>query len=222
VNDVVTAAAVREALAALAGTPQGALAARFTAPLVTAIVADAAEAEDPWLLPALLEVASALERVGVPRGRQFVLLGCDGGPTGSEVRSLAVRLRDDLSLAVIAHDPGGATFTAGHAADGTPIELDDEVREAEAILCIGRGFAADGRVKGGPYLLAPGVASVRTRAAISAARARGGERAALGLALEAERLAPVDLAVCWDDRGHVAAGRGREQFIGLARAAGLD
>ena len=214
------ARAVRAALGCLAREPEGALAARFTAPLVTAIVAESTN--DEWLVPALDEVSRALERVGVPRGRQFVLLGQDGGANASRVRAHAARLRDALSLAAFAHDPAGVVYTAGRAADGTPIELDDELREAEAMICIGRGFAAAGRVLGGPYLLAPGVASGRTRRAFEQARARGGERAALALALEAESFAPVDLAVCRDDRGHVVAGRGRECFAALARAASLD
>jgi hypothetical protein len=53
------ARAVRAALDALAGSPEGALAARFTAPLLTAIVVDVGEG--PWLVPALAEVALALE-----------------------------------------------------------------------------------------------------------------------------------------------------------------
>ena len=220
-NDAAAVArAVRDALGALAGAPHGALAARFTAPVLTAIVAE--DGEDPWLLPAVAEVSLALDSVGVPRGRQFVLLGHGGAAAATVERERVSRLRHQLSLAVFAHDPAGAVFTAGRAADGTPIELDDELREAEAIVCIGRGFAADGRVHGGPFLLAPGVASVRTRAAFAAARARGGERAALALALEAESLAPVDLAVCWDDRGRVTAARGGEHFAALARAAGFE
>jgi len=217
------ARAVREALGALDDSAQGALAARFAAPLVTALVADAADAahasDDTGLVPALLEVSRALERVGVPRGRQFVLLGHGGAVSRAELRARAARLRGELALALFAHDPAGATFTVGQAGDGTPIELDDELREAEAILCIGRSFAAAGRVHGGPYLLVPGVASQRTRDAIAAARTRGGEDAELEIALEAEKLAPVDLSVGWDDRGRVLAGRGCERFAALARAA---
>jgi len=213
------ARAVREALDSLARAPEGGLAARFTAPLVTAIVAEAVD--DPRLVPALAEVSSALERVGVPRGRQFVLLGHDGAASAPDVRARAAQLRRTLSLAAFAHEPDGATFTAGRAGDGTPLELDDELREAEGVLCMGRGFAAAGRVVGGPYLLVPGVASARTRLALAGARARGGERAALEFALAAEVALPVDLAVCWDEQGRVVAGRGRERFAALARAAGF-
>jgi len=213
------ARAVRAALGALAGAPEGGLEAMFTAPLVTAIVAEAGD--DARLVPALAEVAGALERVGVPRGRQFVLLGHDGTASRTDVRARAAQLRRELALAAFAHEPDGAMFTAGRAGDGTPIELDDELREAEAVVGIGRGFAAAGRVIGGPYLLVPGVASERTRRALADARARGGERAALALALAAEVAVPVDLAVCWDEQGRVLAGRGRERFAALARAAGF-
>jgi hypothetical protein len=213
------ARAVRAALDALAGSPEGALAARFTAPLLTAIVVDAAEG--PWLVPALAEVALALEQVGVPRGRQFVLLGCDSAEGAVDARARAGRLRREVELAVIAHDPGSAGFTAGRTADGTALELDDELREAEAIICIGRGFATAGRVQGGPYLLFPGVACARARRAFAAARTKHGEAAALALALAAETAAPVDLAVCWDDHGRIVAARGREHFRALARATGF-
>jgi hypothetical protein len=213
------ARAVRAALDALAEMADGPLAARFTAPLVTAIVADADEG--PWLVPALSELSTALAGVGVPRGRQFVLLGHDSAPRGNEARARATLLRRELALAAVAHTPAAAAFTAGQAADGTPIELDDELREAEAVICIGHGSAAAGRVHGGPYLLLPGVASERTRRAFAAARARGGERAGLALALAAEAAVPVDLALCWDDRGRIVAARGREHFAALARTAGL-
>jgi len=213
------ARAVREALAALVAAPEGGLEARFTAPLVTAIVAEAVE--DARLVPALAEVSGALERVGVPRGRQFVLLGHDGTASHVDVRARAAQLHRELALVAFAHEPDGATFTAGRAGDGTPIELDDELREAEGVLCIGRGFAAAGRVVGGPWLLVPGVASARTRLALAGARARGGERAAMEFALAAEAAVPVDLAVCWDEQGRVVAGRGRERFAALARAAGF-
>jgi hypothetical protein len=157
----------------------------------------------------------------VPRGRQFVLLGHDGVAGRTDVRARAAQLGRELALATFAHEPDGAMFTAGRAGDGTAFELDDELREAEGIVCVGRGLVAAGRVVGGPWLLVPGVASARTRRALADARARGGERAALALALAAEAAAPVDLAVCWDERGRVVAGRGRERFAALARAAGF-
>src|SRR5262249_45180354 len=130
-------------------------------------------------------------------------------------------LRRQLLLAAVAHEPRDPAFTPGRLADGTPIELDDELREAEAVICVGRSEVSPGRVRGGPYLLLPGVASQGTRRGFAALRARGGERAALAAALAAEAALPVDLAVGWDETGRVRAGRGRDAFRALARAAGL-
>ena len=208
-------AAVR---AALAAPEDGALAGRFPAPLVTALVADSSEPE-PRLAEALGELTATLASLGVPRGRQLVLLG--GDPVVADAPARAQRLAARLGLPVLVHAPEYPGFVAGRLADGTPLELDDELREAEGVLCVGRGFAAAGRVVGGPYLLVPGVASARTRLALAGARARGGERAALEFALAAEVALPVDLAVCWDEQGRVVAGRGRERFAALARAAGF-
>jgi len=213
------AAAVRAALDGLATSGEGGLAARFTAPLVTAIVVDASEG--PWLVPALAALTDALAHVGVPRGRQFVLVGRDSAYGSGEARARAAALRRELLVAAVAHEPGDPAFTPGRLPDGTPLELDDELREAEAVLCVGRAFGAGGRVQGGPYLLAPGVASQATRRAFAALRARGGERAALAAALAAEAALPVDLALCWNEVGRVSAARGRDAFHALAKAAGF-
>jgi hypothetical protein len=209
---------VRDALEAPEGSP---LATLFTAPLVTALVVDLREAcFDPRLAQALNVVCDALERVGVPRGRQFVLAGGALGDLVPRPEDWLAGLRRGFSLDVMLHDPTRA-FTAGRTPEGEPIELDDELREAEAILCIGRGFAATGQVHGGPYLLVPGVASLATRRAFETRRAYGGERGALAFALAAEAQAPVDLALTWDAKGHVRAGRGRTRFAALAHAAGF-
>jgi hypothetical protein len=210
------ALAVRAALAAIG---PGGLRAHFTAPLVTAIVADTADGAR--LAPALAEVVTALERVGVPRGRQFVLLGSASPVSRSQSSERVAELAGALSLPVIAHRPDGPAYTAGRTPHGVAIELDDELREAEAVLCVGAGHAAPGRMRGGPYLLAPGVAASAFRDVLEHERARDGERAAIALALAAEAAVPVDLAVCWDDRGNVVAGRGRECFAALAAAAGF-
>jgi len=47
-------------------------------------------------------------------------------------------------------------------------------------------------------------------------------RAALALALAAEREAVVDLALCWSADGRVRAGRGRTQFDAVVTEAGLS
>jgi hypothetical protein len=209
---------VREALAAPGDSP---LATLFTAPLITAVVVDLREAcFDPRLAQALHVLRDALERVGVPRGRQFVLAGGTLQDLVPRPEEWLAELRRELALDVMLHDPARA-FAAGRTPDGDLIELDDELREAEAIVCMGRGFAATGCVHGGPYLLVPGVASLATRHAFETRRAYGGERAALAFALAAEAQAPVDLALTWDAKGRVHAGRGRTQFAALARAAGF-
>ena len=210
---------VREALVAPEGSS---LATLFTAPLVTALVVDFAEARaDERVRLALLEVSAALGRVGVPRGRQFVLMGGTVHASAPGVKEWLAGLGRQLALPVFAHDPTRG-FTAGRTPSREPIQLDDELREAEAILCIGRGFATAGRVHGGPFLLVPGVASLATIQAWEARRAEAGEGGALALALAAEEHAPVDLAISWDARGdRVRAGRGRTQFAALAREAGF-
>ena len=213
---------VREALVAPEGSP---LATLFTAATITALVVDFAEARADERVPlALLAVRDGLERVGVPRGRQFVLVGGTvqaAAPGVPGVKEWLAGLGQRLALTVLAHDPS-RWFTAGRTPAREPIELDDELREAEAIVCIGRGFATAGRVHGGPFLLVPGVASLATAQAWAARRAEAGERGALSLALAAEEQAPVDLAIHWDDRGdRVRAGRGRTQFAALAREAGF-
>ena len=210
---------VREALVAPEGSP---LATLFTAPLVTALVVDFSEARaDERVRLALHEVRDALERVGVPRGRQFVLVGGTVHVSAPGVKEWLSGLSQGLALTVFPHDPS-RSFTAGRTPAGEPIQLDDELREAEAIVCVGGFESSAVPVRGGPYLLVPGVASAATIHAWAARRAEAGERGALALALAAEEHAPVDLAISWDAQGdRVRAGRGRTQFAALAREAGF-
>lgn len=201
---------------ALAAPEAGPLAARFTAPLMTALVADASE-DRVRLGLALAELIRALDRIGVPRARQFVLLG--GDPPAPGAHESARALREALGVPVLTSLPDRAGFVAGRLDDGTPIELDDELREAEAIVTVG-GWNPDAAApRGGAALLCPGVACAPTRAAYAAARARGGG-AAWAFALAAERAAPVDLSLAWDDSGQVLAASGRSAFAAHARAAG--
>ncbi len=206
-------AAVRAALARPEG---GSLAGRFPAPLVTALIADAAEARTPHVRVALEELIAALDAVGVPRGRQFVLgVHADGSRPAVDVAAW----REALHVPVLAHDPDMASFTAGHDERGAAIELDDELREAEAIVCVGPGYAASGAVHGGPFLLAPGAAARATVAAWREARRRGGERAAVEWSLAVEARVGVDLTLTWDPAGRVSAAGGRARFDTLAREA---
>jgi hypothetical protein len=217
VKRVRSADLVKRVRSALATPADGALATRFTGPLVTALVADASE-EPRRLALVLAELIRALDHIGVPRARQFVLLG--GDPPASDAAAIALALREALGVPVFVNAPERAGFVAGRLADGTPVELDDELREAEAIVTVGAwGIGADGP-RGGAALLCPGVASAATRAAYAAARARGAGPA-WAFARAAEREAPVDLSLAWDDAGRVVAASGRSAFATHAREAGL-
>lgn len=177
----------------------GTLGSRFVAPLVTWLVADAAAGEE--LEDALAGTMRALERVGVLRGRQFVLLG--GGEPTPEAKARARALRGALGVPVLVHEPGREGFVAGTLADGTPIELDDELREAEAIVVVAGGSAASVA-----RTVVPGVAVARTRAAFERAVADS-EASAWAFVRAAELQSPIDLLVWWDAAGEVRAAGGR-------------
>lgn len=196
------------------------MARHFAIPAVTAIVADG-EAGEPERL-ALAELTEAMVRVGVPRGRMFVLLTGSATP-GPRERERARELRDTLGVAVIPHDPAQAAFEPGRLATGGPLALDDELREAEAVVVCGR-FGVDGRgeVRGGPAALLPGLASAATRAAFEAALPAGDARsrsaAWLATAMSVLEHVPVDFALVWsgDDPPAFRAGAGREVFEACA------
>ena len=181
---------VRRALADADGGPLGR---RIRAATITAIIADARG--DVRDAAAIAELVEALERAGVPRGRQFVLLGSDP-PDLAAARDAARSLRASLGIPVLAHDPAGrARFLAGTLESGVPVELDDELREAEEVVLAGRFAAGEsGELRGGPALLWPGLASARARAARSAAPDAA---SALAEAASAMALAPVDFALVW-------------------------
>ena len=206
--------------AVLAAPETGPLAARFPAPLITAIVAGAEPEDLERLELALTELITALAAVGVPRGRQFVLLGSLMPAPASESVG---RLRAALAVPVLVHDPRDSDFVAGHGPEGERFELDSELREAEAVVVVGPARAGADGLQGGVGLLCPGVVSAGTRAAWEAVRAAGGPHAANAFALALERAVPADLALLWHADGAVTAGEGRAQFAALrARPATLD
>lgn len=189
--------------------------ARFASPLVTAIVADLGSAPFETLVPLLLAVVTTLESVGVRRGRQFVLfVRADGARTAGDPRAW----RQALEIPVLFHDPAEPTFSVRQGE--TPIDLDDELREAEAIVTMGPAEVEPGGVTGGPFLLCPGAAGARTVERWDLIRDLHGLEAAMGFSREVERLAPVDLAITWDATGEVTVAPGGERFAALARAAG--
>jgi len=209
----------RSVRGALACPLDGPLTTHLAAPLVTALIAEAGEGGREALEIALAEVVAALHKVGVPRGRQFVLLACsrEGAPAGEPDR-----LRAALGIPVLVHDPEAAVFEVGRSASGVAFELNDDLREAEAVVAVGPTASARGQLRGGPFLLCPGVASARTIAAWRSVGEKGGDSAAVAFALEVEAAAPVDLALTWDAAGSATAARGRARFEALAREAGLD
>ena len=213
---------VRRALAAPLGGP---LRTRFTAPRITALVADGQA--DERVQMALAELADALVGVGLPRGRMFTLL-TGGGPAGVTPRERARELHDTLGMPVLVHDPAASAHTrAGVLADGTVLELDDELREAEAVVIVGR-YGTDARqaVRGGPNALLPGLAS----AACAAASAPPANLAwpdkvlwASERGREAASQMECDFALLWsdDDPPQVMAGAGVEVFAACIAAGWL-
>ncbi len=212
--------AFRAQIEAAAMAPaDGTLGSRFVAPLVTWLVADARAGEE--LGDALAGTMRALERVGVLRGRQFVLLG--GAPfddvAQTAARGRARELRTRLGVPVLVHDLTREGFAAGTLPDGTPLELDDELREAEAIVSVAGGT---------PWACAtnvvPGACVARTRAAFAEVLARGDRVAAWAFVRAAEQLAPIDLAVSWDETGAAWSASGVHALAELETAdrAGLN
>ena len=209
-------AEVRRALAAPLG---GSLSRRFGAATVTALVGNARGDERDVV--ALAELMDALVRVGVPRGRMLLLLAGER-PGDADASGRARELRDTLGVPVITHDgEHGAHFRVGALANGVEIQLDDELREAEAIVVVGRfSGEIEAGVCGGPAALVPGLASAATRRALLAGQAGSQSgvaariEAVLAAAREACTLAPVDFALLWsdDDPPRVLAGVGTEVF----------
>ena len=202
--------AVRRALAA----PMGAtLAQRFPAPHVTVLVGDAELRSHDEV--ALVEVAEALTRVGLPRGRMMALLA-GTQPLDAARRERARELHDILGMPVVLHDPiGGTSFAVATTGSGFTIQLDDELREAEAVVVVGE-FADDHArgVHGGPFALLPGLASAETRDLWANQMSTNGQGSRDARLLESARevlaLVKVDLALVWDesDPPEVRAGGG--------------
>jgi hypothetical protein len=118
----------------------------------------------------------------------FTLL-TGAGPAGVTPRERARELHDTLNIPILVHDPARSAHSrAGVLADGTVLELDDELREAEAVVVVGR-FGTDRAqaVRGGFCALAPGLASAACAAALTA-----------------------DAASPWTQRVEQATARGRE------------
>jgi hypothetical protein len=185
-------AELRRALAAPLGGPLGRT---VHLPALTAVIADGRDGEREEV--ALAEMLDALVRVGVPRGRQLVLLA-------HAAREHASRLRTILGVPVIAHDPLRASgWVAGKLANGVTVELDDELREAEELVLLGAcGAAPESGPRGGAAALWPGLASGAAVAAHAGTLPQAPEaRCVAGLAAAREVLAlvPAAFALLWND-----------------------
>lgn len=198
-------AEIRRALA----TPVGAkLSQVFYAPRVTVLVADAQGGERDVM--ALSELADALVRVGTARGRQMTILAGADRP-GDALRERARMLRATLGMPVVVHDPGAASpYSPGSVESVGPLGLDDELREAEAVVVVGRfsrGMA--GAMHGGPALLLPGLADADTRERFR--KAGAGDALSFAVLDHVE----VDFALVWDsgDPSRARAGAGRETLL---------
>lgn len=197
--------AVRRALAAPAGV---ALPVALHAPTVTAVVASPHHL--PWVEAALGVVLRALPRAGIAGGRTGVIFASEGGEPPRAVEAAAARVRQAFGVPALVHRPGAPCFGVGTTSGGVPVELDDELREAEAIVTVGAvGGTSPCGWDGGPSLLFPGLCSARTREEIRA-RYESLEWYRRQEA-DARALAPVDYGVAWSILGKpylVFAGEG--------------
>jgi nickel-dependent lactate racemase len=122
------------------------------------------DATRPAFLPEILPVVLAeLERQGVARRRVQIAIAGGAHATPSDARARALVGEEAARGVVHRHDASsGPHFRAGETHRGTPVELDDALREAEAVVAIGpvawHYFAGYG---GGPKLVFPGMASRR-------------------------------------------------------------
>ncbi len=201
-------AEVRRALAAPVGAT---LAQVFNAPRVTVIVADAQGGERDVM--ALSELAEALVRVGTARGRMMTILAGADRP-GDALRERARMMRATLGMPVVVHDPGAASpYSPGSVEGVGPLGLDDELREAEAVIVVGRfSRGTGGMLHGGPALLLPGLADADTRERFRTAGAGD------ALCFAALDHVEVDFALVWDsgDPSRARAGAGRETLLQCA------
>jgi hypothetical protein len=153
-------------------------------PAVTALVLDGGDLGRA--LDALGALLAVMRAAGLPPRRALGLV------------ALAAAVPPSAhGVPLVAHDPvRSPCFRLGVTPGGLALELDDELREAEAVIVLGR---ADGP-GGGHALVLPGLASASCAAAHRAAGGSPDEARA------AARLLGVDHAVLWDAPGRVVAG----------------
>ena len=209
-------ASLRDALLTALLAPTGArLEQVFHAPFVTVLLAERDGGEAGR---AALELArDELSRRGVACGRQMVLLASTR-PPGASHRDEAKALRARLGIPVVLHDPERSPSMLSSGEDPLAIELDDELREAEAVMVVS-AIRNSGRFGegGGEELLLPGAASAATLRRCEALAVHAEGRTALARA--AARSCTIDYALLWtDDFAHAWAGEAPRVFE-TARAA---
>jgi nickel-dependent lactate racemase len=195
--------AVSRALERPAGGP---LASAIPAAAQTVIVVDAGDARSRAALPVVI---AALVRSGHPRGRLVVVAAAAATPARTEASARAAWTEAAGGVPVVFHDADrSAVFRAGRTAEGIDVEVDDELREAEAVVALGAiRESGAGMRRPAEWLIVPGLASRATcetlRAATSPSR---GSRAldAHDAWSAAAALVHVDFEIAW--RG----GEGRE------------
>jgi len=212
-------AAVRGALAA----PVGGTASRVPAALATP-GALRLLLVDGLALPAVALALPPLMRAlgGATPRRPLVVAACEDGERPSRAELARILEPAIPGATFVAHDPDGAHhFRPGRTAAGVPIELDDVLLEAEALLTVGPVRRVGGSVMGGAGLVFPGLASRRMRASWAADTADR-ERAAE----EVRAQVPVDFQLCWREcaDGSVTAwaGAGRSAETAARRAAARE
>lgn len=208
-------AALREAWARPAGAHLGQV---FHAPFVTVLLAERSGGER---MAVALEVArDALARCGVSPGRQLVLLASsEAAPPGAREEARALRRR--LGLPVVVHDPERSPSMHVHPGDPLALELDDELREAEAVMLVSalRPRARFGE-RGGMELLVPGSVSRATGERCNALARTPEGRAAIRQA--AATACRIDYALLWSESGEPRAWAGEPDAALAAAGAALS
>lgn len=176
----------------------------FHSPFVTVLLAERDGGEDS--LEALEFARDALTRRGVAAGRQMVLLASMQPPQAAH--RLAVRaMRERLGIPVVLHDPAHSPSMPATGESDLQLELDDELREAEAVMLVSalRPGAEFGE-GGGEELLVPGSVSAATAARCRplAASVAGRRR----IARIAQSACRIDYALLWWRGGSVRAWAG--------------
>lgn len=182
------------ALGAALAAPTGArLEQVFHSPFVTVLLAERDGGETS--AKALEFARDALVRRGVAAGRQMVLLAAMDPPR-AEHREWARLLRARLGVPVLIHDPAQSPSMPAVVLDGMEFELDDELREAEAVMLVAalRPGARFGEA-GGAELLVPGAASAATAARCAARAQDPAERYAI--VRRAQEVCRIDYALLW-------------------------